>query len=226
MGAELTALPAVDGEGAERGVAIVRCALPNDTFWISRAAVLNVGNPRAADVLMTTAHGLPSDEQSVLRQCHIVVRGKTYSIRALWRSGGHGHADDWAVLASRRLPASIPRLRPGSISRETLSELVHQAAPVRLVLRYTTQSACRLEPRPSAPWPLLPHSCPGGYPGVSGSPLAIGVGGELVVIGIHVGTMTQFGGSALEFAGVGRALDAEIGNAIAAAAAWAGKRRR
>lgn len=97
--------------------------------------------------------------------------------------------------------------------------MMARGAPVRLVLRYASaaQSDCRLEQRASAPWPLVPHSCQG-YAGMSGSPLVVGVEGEPVVIGVHLGSLLEFDGSTLDFVRVGRALDAEIGAAIAAAA--------
>ena len=227
VGAELTALPAPSGAGADRGVALLRCALANDHFWLSRSAVLNVGPTPAADVLLTTAHGLPRDEQSVLRQCRIIAYGKPYAIRAVWRSQGHGHADDWAVLVSRRLQGEIQRLRAGIATPELLAEMAHSAAPIRLVLRYAdgARSDCRLERRALVVWPLVRHSCLS-YPGSSGSPLVVGVGGEPLVIGLHVGSTIEFDGSRLDFGGIGRAVDAEIGAAIAEAAAHAAKRRR
>jgi hypothetical protein len=226
-GAELTALPPPSGEGAERGVAVVRCAVDGGNYWLSRGAVLEVGAGRGGDVLLTTGHGLPRDEAVVVRECRVVAHGKVYPLRGVWRSSGAGPADDWAVLVSRRLAGDLERLRPGRVGPDWLATMAARGAPVRVVLRYAgvSQSDCRLELRLSAPWPLVPHSCLG-YAGMSGSPLVVGVDGEILVIGLHVGTMLEFDGKRLDFVSVGRALDAEIGTAIAAAVARAGQSKR
>ena len=36
---------------------------------------------------MTTAHGLPSEAQAVLRDCRVLVRGKRQPIVEVWRGG-------------------------------------------------------------------------------------------------------------------------------------------
>jgi hypothetical protein len=225
--AELTALPPPSGEGAERGVAVVRCADESGTHRVSRGAVLDVDAGRGGDVLLTTAHGLPRDEVVALRDCRVVVRGKAYSIRAFRRASGAGPGDDWAVLLTRRLPSDVQRLRAREATPELLEALAVRGASIRVVLRYAgvAQSDCRLEQRALAPWPLVPHSCLG-YAGMSGSPLVVGVGGEAVVIGLHVGSMLEFDGTKLDFVSVGRALDAELAAAIHAVAARARTTRR
>jgi hypothetical protein len=208
-------------------VAIVRCAVAGGNAWLSRGAVLDVEAGRSGDVLLTTAHGLPRAEGVVLRECRVMARGKAYPIRAVWRSSGTEPADDWAVLVSRRLAGDVQRLRPGEVTPEWLEPLAARGAPVRVVLRYAgaAQSDCRFEQRVLAPWPLVPHSCVG-YAGMSGSPLVVGVSGEALVIGLHVGSMLEFDGTKLDFVSVGRAIDAELSAAIGAAAARARVMRR
>jgi hypothetical protein len=88
---------------------------------------------------------------------------------------------------------------------------------VRFVLRYAgaAQTDCRLESWTSHG--LLVHSCLT-YPGTSGSPLAVGVDLEPVLIAIHVGSELRFDGTRFDMVSVARPLDAAVLAAIDAAA--------
>jgi hypothetical protein len=220
--AELTAIPAQSGVGIERGVVLVRCLTPTQgLFWHSRGAVLDVAG--AADVLLTTAHGLPAHALAVERDCTVLVRGKEQTIVAVWNAGGNvvGFEHDWAVLVTQRIDGDVHRWRPAYATEEWLREAVARRAPVRLVLRYADgpQSDCRLEPETADPRQLLAHSCIS-YPGMSGSPLVVALDRETapVLLGIHIGTQLAWKGTKLDFVSVGRPLDATIAAAIAAAA--------
>ena len=58
------AAPPAGGGGIERGIALLRCATATKgIFQTSRGAILDVGAP--ADVLLTTAHGLPPDAEAI-----------------------------------------------------------------------------------------------------------------------------------------------------------------
>jgi hypothetical protein len=223
--AQLAALPPPTGIGIERGVVLVRCRAPTDgVFWFSRATVLDAGAPPdGADVLLTTAHGLPADPADVERDCIVLVRGKEQAISAVWHSGGNlvSEEHDWAVVLTRRVTGEIHRWRPAHATDEWLIEAAARRAPVRLVLRYADgpQSDCHLEPKTADPRLLLAHSCVS-YPGTSGSPLVVAIEREPspVLIGIHLGTQLTWTGTELDFVSVARPLDAAIAAAIEAAA--------
>jgi hypothetical protein len=220
--AESTDLPPPSGSGIERGVAIVRCATPEqEVFWSSRAAILDVA--ATLDVLLTTAHGLPLEVEQVLHDCRVLVRGKPQTIVEVWRGGDRATPEaDWAVLLTRRIGGHVQRWRAARPSLEWLVGAVAQQAPVRLVLRYAdaAQSDCHLEPRTLDLQRLIAHSCVT-YPGTSGSPLVMAIDGEPTLIGIHLGTQLLFDGRKLDFVSVARPVDGEVGAAVASAIARA-----
>jgi hypothetical protein len=220
--AEITALPAPSGSGIERGVAIVRCATPKqEVFWSSRAAILDVA--ATGDVLLTTAHGLPTDAHAVMRDCRVLVRGKPQSIVDVWRGGDRASPEaDWAVILTKRIAEDMQRWRLARPTAEWMAGAVAAKAPVRLVLRYadSAQSDCRLEPRTPDLQGLLAHSCVT-YPGTSGSPLVMAIDGQPMLIGIHLGTQVLFDGRKLDFISVARSIDAEVGAAVDSASARA-----
>jgi hypothetical protein len=231
--AELTDLPPASGAGIERGVALLRCTDPeSEILRHSRATVLDVGLAARADVLLTTAHGLPSSPDEIERDCRVLVRGKEYAIDAVWHAGGHasGPEHDWTVLLlGERIKGDLFRWRAAEIAESWLGELVAGSARVRFVLRYAdaAQTDCRLESWTSHR--LLVHSCVT-YPGTSGSPLAVGVDHAPVLIAIHVGSELRFDGTRFDMVSVARPLDAAVLAAIEAAATGAtqatDKRRR
>ena len=219
---KLTAAPPLGG-GIERGIAFLRCATPTEgVFRTSRGAILDVGAP--ADVLLTTAHGLPSDTEAVKRDCRVLVRGEAHAIAEVWHAGGDraGPAHDWAVIVTQRITGNVHRWRVGRATTDWLVDAVTQGAPISLVLRSpdVPQSNCRLEPETQDPRVLFAHSCVT-HPGMSGSPMVLGLGvePEPVLIAVHVGSQTRWTGTKLDFVSVARPIDAEIAAAIEAAAA-------
>jgi hypothetical protein len=224
--AEPTEIAPASGVGIERGVALLRCTEPESAILrLSRATVLDVGAAAGADVLLTTAHGLPPSYEEIARDCRVLVRGREYSVAAVWHAGSHasGPEHDWTVLLLEgRIKGELTRWRAAEVSESRLDELVAGNASVRLVLRYAgvEQTDCRLES-----WTghgLLAHSCVT-YPGTSGSPLAIGVDAAPVLIAIHVGSELRFDGTRFDMVSVARPLDAAVLAAIEAAAASARK---
>jgi hypothetical protein len=230
---ELTDLPPASGTGIERGVALLRCTVPeSEILRLSRATVIDVGSEARADVLLTTAHGLPSSAEDIERDCRVLVRGEEYAIRAVWHAGGHaaGPEHDWTVLLlAERIKGELLRWRAAEVAASWLDELVAGQAHIRLVLRYAdaVSTDCRIESWTAQR--LLAHSCIT-YPGTSGSPLAVGVDFAPVLIAIHVGTELNFNGTRFDMQSVARPLDAAIITAIDAAAIGAsqplGRRRR
>ena len=73
---------------------------------------------------------------------------------------------------------------------------------------------------------LFAHSCVT-YPGMSGSPMVIGlaVEPEPVLIALHIGSQARWSGTKLDFVSVARPVDAEIIAAVEAAAAHTSQRR-
>jgi len=230
---ELTELPPATGAGIERGVALLRCTDPESAILrLSRATVLDVGSDVRADVLLTTAHGMPSSAEEIEHDCRVLVRGKEYAIDAVWQAGSQASAPehDWTVLLlGERIKGDLLRWRAAEVAESWLEDLVAGNARVRLVLRYAdaAQTDCRLESWTSHR--LLVHSCVT-YPGTSGSPLAVGVDLAPVLIAIHVGSEMRFDGTRFDSVSVARPLDAVVLVAIEAAAAAAtqppDKRRR
>jgi hypothetical protein len=225
---EITALPPLPGVGLERGIVGVSCTMPGGLFWVSQSAVLDVGGAANADVLLTTAHGLPADSRSVKRDCRVLVRGERHVIAEVWHAGGDrvGTEHDWAVLMTQRISGDVHRWRPAQAPGEWLASAVDRAAPVRLVRRYADelQSDCRLEAKTADPRLLLAYSCIT-YHGQSGLPLVIALDREPepVLIAVNIGTLSIWAGTKLDFTSVARPLDADISATIEAAAARAAR---
>lgn len=215
--AEVSDLPPPDGAGVERGVAILRCGAPSGVYWTSRATVLEVGADARSDVLVTTAHGLRASTLDVVEECTILARGKEHAIKEVWNAGGSYPEHDWAVLLTRRIAGEVRRWRVASMETSWLDGLVADKSRVRLVMRYAdaAQSDCRLDGWTAQR--LLMHTCMT-YPGLSGSPLVVGVGSQPVLIALHVGSELRWDGRELDFARVARPLDASVIAAIEAAA--------
>jgi len=230
--AEITSSPATSGSAAERGVVGLRCALEEEGwFATSRGAVLELG-AASADVLLTTAHGLPSDAAAVKRNCRVLVRGKEYAIADVLNAGGdlEGSEHDWAVVVlEQRIAGDVHRWRPALVTREWLTKAVADGAPVRLVLRNAdaAKTDCRFAPNTPDPSLLFAHSCVA-HPGISGSPLVVALDSnpEPLLLGVHVGVQTRWRGTKLDFVRVARPIDAEVAAAITAAAARASPPQR
>jgi hypothetical protein len=222
---EITDLPQLTGTGIERGVASLRCAVPGtDIFRFSRGAVLEIGALARADVLLTTAHGLPASAAEAVRDCRIVANGREYAINDVWHAGGDslGAEGDWAVVLADRIRGDLRRWRVAEVGDELRAKLVDEGARVRLVLRYADtdrETSCRLEPR-ALPPRLVAHTC-ATYPGMSGSPMILGIEHEPVVIGMVVGSGLEWSGWKIDMISVARPIDAPIIAAIVAATARA-----
>ena len=220
---ELSAVPPLGGGGIERGIAFLRCATATKgIFRTSRGAILDVG--ATADVLLATAHGLPPDPEAVKRDCRVLVRGKAHAITEVWHAGGDraGPKHDWAVIVTKRIVGDIRRWRVGRVTGDWLVNAVAHGTRVSLVLRSPDASHddCRLEPETHDPRVLFAHSCVT-YPGMSGSPMVVGlaVEPEPVLIAVHIGEQVRWTGTKLDFVSVARPVDAEITATIEAAAA-------
>jgi len=224
----------ISGRGTERGVVQIRCstAVPK-VAHLTRGVVLNLASDAKRDVVFTTAHGLPESQDAVLDACRVFgAHGQSYRIANVWRSDGETSSvtDDWAlVLVDRRLDGEVGRLTPAKVTGDELSRLADRKATVRLLLRQADprEGDCRLRsltaPFEYGPTDLLIYTCGlaimAGAPGLSGSPLLIGVEGRSFVIGVHLGWGLQtLDDGLLHAVSLGRPIDGDIAAAIAAAA--------
>ena len=223
LASELSAAPPLGGDGIERGIAFLRCATATKgIFQTSRGAILDVG--ATTDVLLATAHSLPADPEAVKRDCGVLVRGEEHAIAEVWHAGGDraGPRHDWAVLVTQRIVGDIRRWRVGRVTGDWLVNAAADGTPVGLVLRSPDASHddCRLEPETQDPRELFAHSCVT-HPGMSGSPMVVGLAAEPepVLIAVHVGSQVRWKGTKLDFVSVARPVDDEIAATIEIAAA-------
>ena len=230
---------ALGGRGVERGVIEIRCSTDVErVFRLSRGSVLDLDIAGAKrDLVLTAAHGLPDAREAIRRTCRVFGNhGRAYRIKDVWRARANGAdiASDWAVLlVDGRLRGEVGRLRPAKVTSDRWSQLAAAEAPVRLVLRQAaaTEGDCRLrqsiEPYEYAPTDLMLYACPGSpnrsrAPGLSGSPVVVGVEGRAMVVAIHLGWgLQRFDDGRLHAVSIGRPINAEIAAAIATAAAEA-----
>ena len=122
---ELGAVPPLAGGGIERGIAFLRCATATKgIFQTSRGAILDVG--ATADVLLTTAHGLPPDAQTVKRDCRVLVRGKAHAIAEVWHAGGDrtGPSTIGPSSSRKRITGDVHRWRVGLATSELAGQAV------------------------------------------------------------------------------------------------------
>jgi hypothetical protein len=229
--AVLTDITPPTGVGLDRGIALLRCTADSGASWYSRGAVIAIG-ATDREVFLTVGHGMPEALDAIVRDCRVVGRhGQRLKIEHVWRPASvtGGTESDWSVLLLKgRLKGDVARLRVASLSEEAVATLSAAQTPVRLLLRHApvTQGDCRLRVASAvaAPW-LVTYSCLSA-PGLSGSPIAVGVGGEAVIIGVHLGwsfSIADFTGPG-HVTSVARVIDGTIVEALKAASARAAPR--
>ena len=216
------------GTGPERGVAVVQC-LDRDTSTRTRAraAILDLGvaDP-VRDAVLTAAHGLPPDSETVRRNCTVFADGgRTYRIRAVFLGG----QSDWAVLVtSRRLRGAVARLTPVPLTAEEFAALLRGEAPLEL-RRLLQNDHCRAHAdwlsRTELEAGLFLHSCRS-WPGLSGSPLLLDAAGAPALIGIHLGRVRRpIQGEGPPLRSIGQRIDATIAAVLPHARALVAERR-
>lgn len=225
--AEAAAAVVSDTIGAAAGLTRIEC-VPDDGAHTHRfrGAIIDTGTVDFPyEVILTAAHGLPSDVDALRRRCRVVgAEDGRYRIDRVWRpeSRGRDSIDDWAVLLTeRRLSGTVKRLRSLTIDHAARRQMAGDEMSVRLPLRFLgSERACSLTPPGSfdvdLTAELFGHTCRAWF-GHSGSPILTTVEGEVYILGIHLGSrwIVEHHAS-LEIA---RYLDATILEAIHAAAA-------
>jgi len=218
---------APNSRGAEGGFTRIQCAPDNGIYMRrSRGAIIDTGTvEKSFEVILTAAHGMPSDVDVIKQNCRVVgAKDRQYRIEEVWRpdSQGRDFVDDWAVLLTERsLSGHVKRLRTLAIDHAARQQLAANQIPVRLPLRFVgIEQACGLTQRRSSgenlELELFGHTCRA-WSGHSGSPILIAVESELFILGIHLGNRWIIGNySPLE---IGRYVDVKILEAIHAATA-------
>lgn len=218
------------GHGIARGIARVNCRTDEPGVWRqSRVFVIDTGDVAPShDLLVAVAHGLPEDTRRVVSDCAVYgVNGPPAAIAAVWRPHGpRALRDDWAILATvAPLEGEVGRLRMAVLAPEALAALLSDEVPIKLVL-YSDASGFDDCSFLGVPWigseslarGIFAHSCRT-RPGLSGSPIVIGIAGEPIVVGVNVGRKMR--PPELEgplFYGIARAIDDEIESTVRRAA--------
>jgi hypothetical protein len=233
---DVATLESLQRPGAGVGVAVIRCATRGaNLLYYSRGAILDVDLGSADhDVILATAHGLPTNLESVAGECKVLgPDNRYYRVERVWsgRTAKGGNEDawqnDWAVLLTkRRIEGDVARLRVGQVTNDALAWLNREHSPMRMLLRNPDLPKRDCVLRESATTRetagLISYSCHAS-PGSSGSPLVTAIAGRAWLIGIHLGWgFTLESDGMVRTVSLGRAIDAEIAAAITAAAAQAG----
>lgn len=227
VSAEFATAQVPDSSEAEVGLTRIECAGDDSTYTFRfRGAIIDTGTVDASyEVILTAAHGLPSDVDVLRRRCRVVgAEDGRYRIESVWRptSQGRGSVDDWAVLLTeRRFRGHVKRVRTLATDNAARQQMAGNEMPVRLPLRFTGgERACSLTQPGSLgvnlAAELFGHTCRAWF-GHSGSPILTTVEGEVYVLGIHLGSLWIVENHAsLE---IGRYLDVMIIKTIHAATA-------
>lgn len=184
--------------GADEGIALIECRPDGSSLARrQRGALIDYGEADVEfEVVLTTAHGMPGDMDSIDGSCALVAgEDSRLPIVAMWRpeTHGRGSTDDWAVLISAGgLSGRAGRLRTLQPYSPELEELMTSDASVRLPLRFPPgERACELKPSKLTVLDvragLFAHNCIS-WAGHSGSPVLVNVEGKPVVLGLHLGS--------------------------------------
>lgn len=219
---------APDSSRAEVGLTRIECVADDSTNTaLFRGAIIDTGTVDISyEVIVTAAHGLPTDVDMVKRRCSVLgAKDGRYRIERVWRphSRGRGSVDDWAVLLTeRRLSGHVKRVRMLAIDHADRQRMAGNEIAVSLPLGLVgSERACSLIQPGSLDMDLavelFGHTCRAWH-GHSGSPILTTVEGEAYILGIHLGTLRILQNHAsLE---LGRYVDSQIIETIHAAAAW------
>lgn len=217
------------GMGIERGLARIMCRGNGPRSWFrSRVFVVDAGiREPAHDLLLTTAHSIPTDLQSIRRDCLIVgTKDSPVKIADVWlpSQARQSRGRDWALLMTETpLTGNVGRFRLGLVQQDSLQKLLLDEAPIRIVLNMNQADVeCRMLGRE---WVssdfvevgVFANSCRS-MPGMSGAPIVIRYGQRDVVIGIHQGQAWRpFYLDGPLLMGIGKVIDERIVAAIQAA---------
>ena len=203
----------------------IECATSRGIDMLFRGALIETEKARSSfEVVLTTAHGLPSALADLTAQCAVIGdRGRRYRIEAAWRAPSPNPqiADDWAVLlTAQRMRGAQRRLPVEQIAAVARDRMAADVTAVRLpLLTAGVERECFLSKSGLSPAEeiagLFGHSCLSWH-GHSGSPILARLGGEIRLIGVHLGSRWFF--EERRLVKLGRFVDEAIVEAIQVAA--------
>lgn len=201
--AEFLALRASDLDIAADAMVSVYCRIDhtNRATVSSGVVVAGTGENRRGDVIVTTGHGVGNYGEDIRQDCWVQLDdGTRYRIHRIANSRSMaGASQDWAVVMTER-PIAEPVMRLPVITLESANRGVLRVA---MFGRRFSNTDCRLNLNSrmvSDGQRVFLHDC-GSERGQSGAPLVARVNGEVTVIALNLGRVTNaddpYGESAL-----------------------------
>jgi len=197
------------------GLVDLVCPLPESTDrFVSQAFAVDVSEARDFEVLVATRHGVGGLQALDNATCWIRgSNGESYAISDIRYSRSNATDDhDWLVI---RTDQAFER----GMERLTLARLAVSPADlpdIALVRQSQLPASCHVLARTEIfhnDGSLFAHDCRT-RPGLSGSPIMIARDGRNVVIGFHLGRVTQYSAGTQQQYGLARWIDAEIEQAV------------
>lgn len=216
---------AADGVGIERGITRLICAHETLGYRMrSRAFIVDVGSPWSdADLVVAPAHVLPNDARRIVEDCFIVGSGgiDVRIAHFVLPEARTDLYDDWIVLVTAgRFEGNVGRLRVAALAPDALERMIHERAPLRLMLYSASaeQDDCVFAPNYSTAKELeigvFVHSCRT-WEGTSGAPIVVDIDGAPVVIAMNIGRRLSLSSEASRhYVSLGLALSENLTAAI------------
>jgi len=197
------------------GLVDLVCPLPDSSDrFVSQAFAVELTDAHGFEILVATRHGAGGLQAIDNAQCWIRgPRGENYAIADVRYSRSNATEDhDWLVLrTSESFGTNMQRL---TLARLQVS--VDHLPGITLVRQNHPATVCQVLSQTEIihnDGSLFAHDCRT-RPGLSGSPIMIANDGSGVVIGFHIGRVTEYSGGGQEQYGLARWIDAEIEHAI------------
>ncbi|WP_109259689.1 trypsin-like serine peptidase [Hyphobacterium indicum] len=197
------------------GLVDLVCPLPGSSDrFVSQAFVVEFPQAQNFEVLVATRHGAGGLQALDNAACWIRgPSGETYSISDSRYSRSNATDDhDWLVIRTEQ------EFEP-EVARLTLARVqvpLVDLPDIALVRQSRIPTACHVLAQTEIfhnDGSLFAHDCRT-RPGLSGSPIMIAHDGVNVVVGFHLGRVTQYSAGTSQQYGLARLIDAEIEQAI------------
>lgn len=167
----------------------LECKSPDGTHAQSRAAVLNIGDPKY-DFAFATGHAVPSERPCVVKD----FAGGQSPVSLIRLADGYqpGQRTDWAIIRFDKIRTrDLVRYNLDPIENiESLTEKQFEFARAR-GLQSISQKCSLSILNFSQGNRRVVHDCKA-VPGQSGSPLTKWVDGEPMLVGLHIGHLWMF----------------------------------
>lgn len=192
-GAEFRALRTSDLDIAAEAMVSVYCRIgdSNRATVSSGVVIAGTGDDRRGDVIVTTGHGVGNYGEDIRQDCWVQLDdGVRYRIHRIANSSHMaGASQDWAVVMTDR-PITGPVMRLPVVTLESADRGVLNVA---MFGRRFSNPDCRLNLNSrmvSDGQRVFLHDC-GSERGQSGAPLVARVNGEITVIALNLGRVTN-----------------------------------